>query len=335
MKSCPSGGKKRERRRENVDLGIVFLVGWLVGFLPFFWSLWLFFWFGLFFDSIWKETSVRFHILSLGSWDCSKNVLGVIQKHPGQLALGGPAWSGVLFLVISKGPFPPQPHCDSVACWSFHRADLDHVSLQLFNEGLSHCLLPWQCPLSWVRFQNDICESSLMGWDHVAFSRTLLECSSLTSAVTLCLQQQLNEPSRVAEKCVWTPTQGLGNYLAPGLWKHKRHRLSVRGLHIWLIPKMHVAQETCKAQTPSFQGKKKKNSEEYTRFETKIWVCIESGFYCTLYRYLTPIEVKSFGFYSSWFLILNSTFGGLGYEWYRQCFPSTTGLFPPQLYVKP
>lgn len=52
MKSCPSGGKKRERRRENVDLGIVFLVGWLVGFLPFFWSLWLFFWFGLFFDSI-------------------------------------------------------------------------------------------------------------------------------------------------------------------------------------------------------------------------------------------------------------------------------------------
>lgn len=31
MKSCPSGGKKRERRRENVDLGIVFLVGWLVG----------------------------------------------------------------------------------------------------------------------------------------------------------------------------------------------------------------------------------------------------------------------------------------------------------------
>lgn len=56
-------GKTREWRRENVDLGRVFLVGWL-GFLCFGWlgfCGFLFGWFVLVFDSIGKEPLVRFH----------------------------------------------------------------------------------------------------------------------------------------------------------------------------------------------------------------------------------------------------------------------------------
>ena len=33
---------------------------------------------------------------------------------PGQLALGSPAWAGRLDQMTSRGPFPPQPFCDSV-----------------------------------------------------------------------------------------------------------------------------------------------------------------------------------------------------------------------------
>jgi len=36
---------------------------------------------------------------------------------PGLLALGVPAWAGGLYQVTSRGPFQPQPLCDSVTFW--------------------------------------------------------------------------------------------------------------------------------------------------------------------------------------------------------------------------
>lgn len=136
-----------------------------------------------------------------------KPLLGDLQKPPGQLALGGPAWAGVLDWVTSKVPFQLKPSCDG------YRGPIQtRVSTLVSSCLMGHFSLPVPLAVSLtsVNSQNDICECSLVGWDHAAVSRTSLRCSSPNSAFTQCPQQQLCELPRAAEKCVWTPTQGQG-----------------------------------------------------------------------------------------------------------------------------
>lgn len=50
----------------------------------------------------------------------------------------------------------------------------------------------------------------------------------------------------------WETTQLWGHC------EHERHRLSVKGLHICMVPKTSVAQETCEGQTQAFKESNQK-----------------------------------------------------------------------------
>lgn len=228
--------------------------------------------------------------------------------------------------MISKRPFQPQPYHDSVACWSLQGADLDHMSLAV-EWGPFSLFTP--LAVSFTLGELPEWHLCLYGWDHAAFSRTFLECSYLTSAFTLCPQQQLNEPSRTAEKCVWTPTQGLENCLAPGLLQAKKAQVVyVRAPH---LADPQDARCSGNLQMTNSKLSRKTKPEESTKCETKI---LDVYRVRVLLPYIdTWILVKLIDFNSS-FLILNCIFEGLGYKGYRQCSPSTTGLFSPQPYVK-
>lgn len=133
----------------------------------------------------------------------------------------------------------------------------------LFNGGISPFLLPWQRPLPWMNSQKDTCESSFAEWNHAAFSRTTLGCPSLTSAFRLCPQCSCMKFPGLLKNMSELPSKDREIAQLQGCHKHVRHRLPVEGLHIWLVPKMHVSQENCEGQTQSFQ---EKQPEEITAF---------------------------------------------------------------------
>jgi len=195
------------------------------------------------------------------------------------MALGCPAQAAVFNQMSSKDPFQPQPSCDFVACQRLLRAGPDqghHTHLQLFDGGICPSLIPWWCPFTWVSSQNGICENGFAGWDCTTFSRTSFGCASLTSAFMLCPQQQSYELSRVAEKCVWTPTQRLGNRLATGLPQARGTGCLSKGSTFGWYPRLALLRKPVKDK---FQAFKESNQKKVRHFQGQMLGGIKTEFY--------------------------------------------------------